>query len=190
MTATDLVTATFNDKVGLVSARLDEIDLKHTKALESQAEKLIEAEQLVFTHGNAVFHLEIDNNNMNDIWRRFERKAEEQLAKQEQKINKLTQTVSNLPPKSGITTKLTCFAYQTGQKAGQAVGQPRQPTGRDQDRVGSTQGNGFGSRVQRDRQGAGRHERLRRTRERRIVETSFTMTMMIYPRPSVAPKVE
>ncbi|KAJ4329117.1 hypothetical protein N0V84_000477 [Fusarium piperis] len=87
MTPTDPMRATFNDQAGLINARLEEIDLKHTKTLEthaeqlkSQADKLSEHDALVATHGNEVFAAMVDNDNINCSMIRFERRIEQQFA--------------------------------------------------------------------------------------------------------------
>lgn len=111
--STDLTSTAF-DEAARLDARLEQIELKHTKALKSHAEEIErqadvieqqagtigEMDELIVTCGREFSRVESDADNASGMLLRFERQIEEHAARQDAKLNELEKTVSHLTPKS------------------------------------------------------------------------------------------
>ncbi|RMJ10100.1 hypothetical protein CDV36_010300 [Fusarium kuroshium] len=89
-TSTDIANTTFDESVANINRRLEQIDEKHTKALEGQAETLGEMNELVAVCGKEIQRVEGDAETVNGIVTRFEEEMRERLDKVERQLEKLT----------------------------------------------------------------------------------------------------
>ncbi|RSM09771.1 hypothetical protein CDV31_007511 [Fusarium ambrosium] len=93
-TSTHIANTTFDEGVAHINKRLQQIDSKHTKALEShaeaQAENFREVDQLILVCSSEIKRIEGDNETVNDIVTRFEEGMGKRLDKVERQLEKLT----------------------------------------------------------------------------------------------------
>ncbi|UPL01837.1 hypothetical protein LCI18_012771 [Fusarium solani-melongenae] len=117
--STDLTGTAFNEAARL-DARLTQIELQHTAALESHAKEierqagkikkqagdLSEMDELIVNCGGEFSRIENDADNVNRMLLGFERQVEKHAARQDAKLNELEKTDSNATRLAAIEARL------------------------------------------------------------------------------------
>lgn len=87
-TSTDITNAALDKKVAHFNRRLEEIDSKHTKALESHTETLCEVNELVLVCSKEMKKVEGETETVCGIVDRAEERMEKRLGKMERQLEK------------------------------------------------------------------------------------------------------